>query len=41
MDSEDEKIQWNFISEIGNYIKYGYDEETDMEIDYPEEKKYR
>lgn len=38
MDSEDEKIQWNFISEIGNYIKYGYDEETDMEIDYPEVK---
>lgn len=38
MDSEDEKIQWNFIDEISKYIKYGYDEETETEYEHPEVK---
>ena len=38
MDSEEEKIQWDLIKEYSKYIYYGYDEETDVEYEYPEVK---
>ena len=38
MDSEDEKIQYGLIDELKKYIYYGYDEETEMEYEYPEAK---
>ena len=38
MDSEDEKIQWDLIKEYSKYIYFGYDEETEMEYEYPEAK---
>ena len=38
MNSEDEKIQWDLIKEYRKYIYYGYDEETDVEYEYPEAK---
>ena len=38
MDSADEKIQYSLIVELKKYIYYGYDEETEIEYDYPEAK---
>ena len=38
MDKEDEKIQLDLLDELSKYIKYGYDEETDTEYEYPESK---
>jgi len=38
MESEDEKIQYELIDELNKYIHYGYDEENDLEYEYPEAK---
>lgn len=38
MESEDEKIQYELIEELKKYIYYGYDEENDLEYEYPEAK---
>ena len=39
MEKEDEKIQYGLIDELKKYIYSGYDEETDMEYEYPEAKQ--
>ena len=39
MSNEDEKIQLDFIQEYSKYIYYGYDEDTEMEYEFPELKK--
>lgn len=38
MESEDEKIQYKIIDELKKFIYYGYDEEEDLEYEYPEAK---
>lgn len=32
------KIQWDLIKEYSKYIYFGYDEETEIEYEYPEAK---
>lgn len=39
MCNEDEKIQLEFIQEYSRFIYYGYDEDTEMEYEYPELKR--